>query len=214
VSRPASLDFWFEFASTYSYPAALTVGERARRMGVTLRWRPFLLGPVFFSQGWSDSPFNLQPAKGRYMWRDLARICAQEGLPWRRPSAFPRGSLLAARVALAAESEPWGPDFVRAVFRANFAEDRPIGDPGVVSEILEHLGQPAAPWLERAAQPATKARLRAQGEEARRLGLFGAPAFVVEGELFWGHDRLDAALGWATGRSRRPQGREGLEPRG
>jgi len=214
VSPPPSLDFWFEFASTYSYPAALTVGERARRMGVALRWRPFLLGPIFASQGWSDSPFNLQPAKGRYMWRDVARICAQEGLPWRRPSAFPRGSLLAARVALAAESEPWVADFVRAVFRANFAEDRPIGEPAVVSEILERLGQTSSRWLERASERGTKARLRARGEEARRLGLFGAPAFVVGSELFWGHDRLDAALAWATGRSRRPQGRAGLEPRG
>ncbi len=71
-----TLDFWFDFASTYSYPAAMRIGPLAAAAGVSLRWRPFLLGPIFKDQGWETSPFNLYPAKGRYMWRDLERICA------------------------------------------------------------------------------------------------------------------------------------------
>ena len=70
-----AVEFWFEFASTYSYPAALRIESLAQSQGVPV-WKPFLLGPVFRSQGWSDSPFNLFPAKGRYMCRDLERICA------------------------------------------------------------------------------------------------------------------------------------------
>ncbi len=69
----APLEFWFEFASTYSYPAAMRIGALCATAGVPLRWRPFLLGPLFAAQGWRDSPFNLFPAKGAYMWRDLAR---------------------------------------------------------------------------------------------------------------------------------------------
>lgn len=196
-TAPAELEFWFEFASTYSYPAAERVGAAASAAGVALRWRPFLLGPIFQAQGWNDSPFNLYPAKGAYMWRDLERLCAAQGLGLRRPSAFPRNGLLAARLALAASAESWLPDLVRAVYRANFAEDRDIALPEVLGALLEGLGQPAAAWLARASEPANKQALRAQTERAQRLGIFGAPSFVTRGELFWGGDRLDAALAWA-----------------
>ena len=73
---PAALDFWFDFASTYSYPAAVRIGALAARADVRVRFRPFLLGPIFKAQGWTTSPFNLYPEKGRYMWRDLERLCA------------------------------------------------------------------------------------------------------------------------------------------
>src|SRR5215468_8509234 len=97
---PSPLEFWFEFASTYSHLAVSQVEDAARAAGVALVWRPFLLGPVFKAQGWDDSPFNVYPVKGRYMWRDLERICAKQGVPLRRPSCFTRNGLLAARVAL------------------------------------------------------------------------------------------------------------------
>ena len=96
----AAADFWYEFASTYSYPASMRIEALAASRGVALHWRPFLLGPIFAAQGHADSPFNLNPAKGRYMWGDLQRICASLGLPLRRPDPFPQNSLLAARVAL------------------------------------------------------------------------------------------------------------------
>src|ERR1700745_2177188 len=94
------LDFWFEFASTYSYPAMMRITSLARDAGIAVRFRPFLLGPVFKAQGWETSPFNLFPAKGRNMWRDVERVCAELKLPFRRPDAFPQVSLLPARIAL------------------------------------------------------------------------------------------------------------------
>ena len=89
------LDFWFDFASTYSYLAASRIGPLAAEAGVEVRFRPFLLGPIFKAQGWDTSPFNLYPAKGRNMWRDLERVCEDTGLPFRRPEPFPQNSLLA-----------------------------------------------------------------------------------------------------------------------
>ena len=191
------LEFWFDFGSTYSYvSAARIVGVAA---GVPVSWEPFLLGPIFEEQGWSDSPFNVYPAKGRYMWRDLERLCDGYGIPFARPTRFPRSGLLAARIAClpGAASEGWLPDFCLAVFRANFAEDREIGDPEEVLDILDSLGLPGRELVERAGTPENKLRLRDQTEKARELGIFGAPSFVVEEELFWGNDRLEDALKWA-----------------
>ena len=95
-----ALDFWFDFASTYSYPAAMRIGPLAAREGVAIRFRPFLLGPIFKAQGWDTSPFSLYPAKGQHMWRDLERLCEDLSLPFRRPEPFPQNSLLAARIAV------------------------------------------------------------------------------------------------------------------
>ncbi len=192
----ATLAFWYEFASTYFYPAAARLEARATAAGVALEWRPFLLGPIFARQGWADSPFNIYPAKGRYMWRDLQRICAREGLGFGRPSGFPRNSLLAARVALVGADEGWCGDFTRAVYRANFAEDRDIAEPEVIGGILAALGRSAPQILGHAGSSEIKQRLKAQNEQAVALGIFGAPSFIVAGELFCGNDRLEEAIAW------------------
>ena len=192
------LGFWFDFASTYSYLAAMRIGTLAQDAGVRVRFRPFLLGPIFKAQGWNTSPFNLYPAKGRNMWRDLERSCAELKLPFRRPDPFPQNSLLAARVALAALDQPWGEDFCRALFCAQFAEGRRIDDAAAVGDVLARLKIEPQPVLAAAQSDAIKARLRAQTEEAQRLGVFGAPIFTTaDGELFWGNDRLEPALRWA-----------------
>ncbi|HXJ35706.1 MAG TPA: 2-hydroxychromene-2-carboxylate isomerase [Candidatus Eisenbacteria bacterium] len=194
---PAPLEFWFEFASTYSYLAAGRIERVAADAGVPVVWRPFLLGPIFKSQGWNDSPFNIYPAKGRYMWRDMERQCARYGLPMRRPSQFPRGSLVAARIAAVKAGEPWCPAFVRAVYHANFAEDRDIGAAETVRAILDAIGQPGAALVELAQSGEAKDALRVQTERAITLGIFGAPTFVTRDEVFWGDDRLENALAWA-----------------
>lgn len=192
---PSNLEFWFDFGSTYSYLSAFRI-EAVR--DIPISWRPFLLGPIFNEQGWNDSPFNIYPAKGRYMWRDMERLCARDGIPFAKPSRFPRNGLLAARIACltGAGSEHWLPDFVRAVFRANFGEDREIEDPAEIRSILDFLGQPGADLIKQAQTPENKQRLRDQTRRAGELGIFGAPSFVVGGELFWGSDRLEDALSW------------------
>lgn len=195
-----SLEFWFDFASTYSYVAAMRIEPLCREAGVALAWRPFLLGPIFALQGWNDSHFNLNPHRGLYMWRDLERLCAKFALPWRRPSRFPRSSTLAARVGGHVAELPWMGEFTRRVFVAGFGEDREIGERPVVAEILADLGQPAETILAEAESPDRRGRLRANTERATALGIFGAPNCVVvgDGELFWGEEALEDAVAWAA----------------
>lgn len=195
----AEVEFWFDFASTYSYVAAMRIEAAATRVGARVLWRPFLLGPLFTEQlGIRDSPFNVNPVRGRYMWRDLERLCVKYALPWRKPSAFPRNSVLAARVALVASEEPWGPDFVRGVFVANFSRDQDIASREVLEEELTRVGADAQAVLTRAETPENKLRLREQTTRASQLGIFGAPNFLVNGELFFGQDRMDDALEFLT----------------
>jgi 2-hydroxychromene-2-carboxylate isomerase len=193
-----SIDFWYEFASTYSYPTAMRIERLAADDNVAVRWRPFLLGPIFQAFGWNDSPFNIYAAKGKYMWRDLARVCEADGLPLTLPQVrFPQNGLKAARLALVGEADGWTPAFTRAVFAANYAEQKDISDEATLHGILDRLGVDADSALATSNAPETKAALRAQNDEAEALGLFGAPSFTVGKELFWGNDRLEAALQWA-----------------
>lgn len=192
------LDFWFEFGSTYSYPASQRIQSLARDRGVAVRFRPFMLGAIFKAQGWDTSPFNIYPAKGRYMWRDMERICGALGLPLVRPEPFPQNSLLAARVAVALAAESWAGDYCAEVFLEEFAHGRPIADQDVLLALLARFSADAPLILERANGPQNKDKLKEETKLAAEAGVFGSPTFVTrDGELFWGNDRLEAALDWA-----------------
>lgn len=194
------ITFWYEFASTYSYPAAMRIERLAAEAGVAVAWRPFLVGPLFHEQqGLTDSPFNSFPVKGAYMWRDLERVCDLEGLPLVRPSQFPRNGLQAARIAIVGLEDGWTPAFSQAVYQANFVDDQDISDPAVLAPLIASVGAGPEHVLAAAASDPVKARLKDHVAEARRLGVFGAPSFVTaDGELFWGNDRLEQALDWAV----------------
>lgn len=201
MSRRPVIDFWYEFASTYSYLAVMRIEALAEATDVDIRWRPFLLGPIFADQGWKSSPFNLYPAKGRYMWRDMARQADALGLPLRKPEPFPQNSLVATRIALSGVEPGWTPAFSKAVFTAQFAEGRTISDGSVLNSILSGLGLDPDQVIRDAQAEANKTRLKAVTEEAKSKGIFGAPFFMTEdGEPFWGNDRLESALAWGGGR--------------
>jgi 2-hydroxychromene-2-carboxylate isomerase len=197
MSQPV-LDFFFEFASTYSYPAAMRIGALAEAAGVAVRWRPFLLGPIFKAMGLDNSPFNTYPPKGRYMWRDVERICIADGLLFQRPTEFPQNGLLAARLAHVGFDEGWGVAFCRSVYVAEFGEGRTISEEPLLRVLLQDIGLEPDAALARAGSDEIKARLRATTEEAQKIGVFGAPSFVTaDGELFWGQDRMADAIAWA-----------------
>ncbi len=200
MAKPVT--FWFEFASTYSYLAAMRIDAEAKTRGVEVEWKPFLLGPIFAQQGWNTSPFNVYPAKGLYMWRDMEREAAKYHLPFRRPDPtkkdmFPQHSVLAARCALVGLKSNWGKEFCRSVFVAEFFQGANISDPDVISGLLEAVDVDPDEVTAQAQAPEEKHALRINVETAQQMGMFGAPSFVVDGELFWGNDRLEDALDWA-----------------
>jgi len=192
------IEFWLEFGSTYSYPAAMRIESLAAEKGVAIVWRAFLLGAIFNDQGWNDSPFNIYPSKGAYMWRDMERVCAAQGIPFQRPSVFPRNGLLASRIVCRYADAAWLPDFIRRVYQTNFAEDRDISSREVILDCLGSAGESATNIIQEAESAENKLLLRKQTDIARQKGLFGAPSFLVGDELFWGNDRLEDAINWAA----------------
>ncbi len=118
------LEFWYDFASTYSYLSAIRIEAMAKPAQVEIIYRPFLLGPIFKSYGWNTSPFRLFPVKGNHMVRDITRIAGDRGSAFHMPEVFPANSLQAARMALVAEEQGCIGSFTRLVFEAEFSECR------------------------------------------------------------------------------------------
>lgn len=192
-----TIECWFEFGSNYSYLSLMRIEALAQDAGVALRYQPFLLGPVFRELGWQSSPFAEQKEKGEYVWRDMARRAAKYGIPFRRPSTFPRRALLPMRVALVGADQAWMGEYCRRIMLQNWAHDREIDDAAVVLEALRELVDNPHAVLAAAETQEVKEALRAQTAKARALGIFGAPTFIVDGEMFWGDDRLEDALDYA-----------------
>jgi len=199
TSEPSpEIEFWFEFGSNYSYLSVMRIEDEARRRGVRIVWKPFLLGPIFRALGMENSPFVLHKEKGAYVWQDMVRQCRKYGLRWVKPSTFPRLGVLPLRVALLGVEQPWIGAFCRQVMELNFVLDQDINQPERLAPILTELGLPASDILDQAQAESTKARLREQTDAARDRGIFGAPTFFVGTEMFWGNDRLDDALLFAS----------------
>ena len=146
----AEIEFWYDFASTYSYLTAMRIEPLAKAAGVRVAYRPFLLGPIFKAQGLTTSPFAANPVKGSYMARDIGRIAADRGLVFHIPDPFPAHSLAAARIAMVAEAEGWIDPFTHAVFAAEFASREDIAATDVLIRIVSGLGHdPARTFVSR-----------------------------------------------------------------
>lgn len=192
------LDFWYEFASTYSYLSVMRIEDLAHNAGVEIRWKPFLLGPVFKRLGWNSSPFLEQKEKGRYMFRDMERMCGHRGLPFQMPDPFPQNSLYAARLCLIGADEGWAGRFSRLVFTEQFSNNMRLDDKMALGECLTAIGLDAEKLMAMIETNEIKERLHTQTSDAQALGLFGAPTFATkDGEQFWGDDRLEQAIEWA-----------------
>ena len=192
------LKFWFEFGSNYSYLSVMRIESLAQPAGVTVAWKPFLLGPIFRELGMHDSPFVLNPAKGRYVWRDMERQAKKYALEFRKPSQFPRIALLPMRVALLGADQSWISAFCKRVMLQNFVDDIDIKDIANVRRALTGLVHDPDAILAGAQGDDNKQRLRTQTGDALRRGLFGAPTFLVGDEMFWGDDRMEEAITFAA----------------
>jgi 2-hydroxychromene-2-carboxylate isomerase len=193
-----TIELWFDFSSNYCYPTIMRVESLAALHGVAVQWRPFLLGPVFKAIGWSSSPLFLHEAKSRYVWRDMYRRAERFGLPFVQPSVFPRRTLLPMRIATLASESSWIGEFCRLSMLAHFGANRDIDTHEAMQGILDHLVLPSAGLIADAESETNKALLRRRTQQAMVRGVFGAPMIFVGQEMFWGDDRLEDALEWAT----------------
>jgi 2-hydroxychromene-2-carboxylate isomerase len=198
MARP--IDFYFDFSSPYGYLAATKIDDIAARHGRTVTWRPILLGAVFkLTRG---QPLPSVPLKGVYSRHDFARSARLLGVPYKAPSKFPIAGQTPSRAFywVADQDAAAAKRLALALYRAFFVEDRDISEPAVTLEVAGTLGVDKARLAQALDDVAVKDRLRREVDAAMGQGVFGSPYIVVDGEPFWGADRLDQVEKWlATG---------------
>ena len=191
----ADIDFWFSVGSTYTYLAVMRLPDVEQRTGVRFRWRPFSVRTIMREM--DNVPFATKPIKMAYMWRDVERRAALHGLPVQVPAPYPLKEFdLANRIAVLGEREGWCADYVRGTYRRWFQEGQEAGSEPNLSATLSEIGQDPARVIATAQGDAIGQAYDAATAEARQLNVFGAPTFVVQGERFWGDDRLEDAISW------------------
>ena len=187
----ATIDFYFDFSSSYSYVALPGIAKLADDHDVSINWKPILLGVIF--KALSHSPPTGEGVKDRYVFHDIERAAGLAGLPHKWPDPFPYSGLIASRVFwyLAESDMDKAVDWAKAVFHASHGEGRDCSNPEVLGEVAGALGHDPEQLLEATRSDAVKAKLKEVTGEATERGVFGAPTFMVGDEMFWGGDRLD-----------------------
>ena len=194
----AQIDFWYSIGSTYSYMTVMRLAGVEADASVTFRWRPFNVRHIMFAQ--DNMPFRGKPEKTAYMWRDIERRSQRYGLKPELPAPYPlEGLIFANQIAMVGVEEGWVEDYTRATYRHWFELGQPAGEDPNMSASLREIGQDPARVRERARSGHIETALSSVTDEAMVLGIFGSPTFIVDGEVFWGDDRLEDAIHWAKG---------------
>lgn len=190
-----TIDFWFSIGSTYSYLTVMRLAQVADATDISFHWRPFNVRAIMMEM--HNRPFVDKPAKAAYMWRDIERRAAMYGLPARLPAPYPLEELEQAnRVAIVGWNEGWCADYTRAAYRRWFQLGQPAGSSPNVENSLTDIGEDPKRVIELADSQEIVDALEQATYEAKKLGIFGSPNFVAQGELFWGDDRLMDAVSW------------------
>jgi len=193
------MDFWISIGSTYSYLTVMRIDALAAEAGVAFTVRPFNVRSIMVEQ--NNIPFKDKPVKSAYMWRDIDRRAAVHGLAVTVPAPYPLPDLpFANAVAVLGMREGWVWDYIKETYRRWFLDGQRPGEEENLSGSLTAIGLDPAEVADRAREDTIDAALAAETEIAKAAGVFGSPSFVVGKEVFWGDDRLEAALDWATGR--------------
>ena len=190
------IDFYFDYSSPYGYLAAMKIDDLAARHGRAVNWKPILLGAAFKVTG--AQPLTSLPLKGHYAKRDIVRSARFHGIPIKYPSKFPIASQAPARAFYwVSDRDPaLARRLAKALYRAYFVEDRDISSPEVTADVAATLGLKRDEVLAALNDPAVKDRLKQEVDAAIKLGVFGSPYIVIDGEPFWGADRLDQVERW------------------
>jgi 2-hydroxychromene-2-carboxylate isomerase len=190
------IDFFYFFGSAYSYLAVMRIEKLAAAEGVDIRWRPFSVRDLMTEKGYS---LRTQPTKMTYIWRDVERRARLHGVPFERPPIWPTDpDQLANRVGIVAMNQGWGRDYTKASFQAWF-RGHALGADDSLREILGSLRRDPDEVMSLANSAEIRSQYDSETDAARQLGVFGSPSFAVGQEIFWGDDRLEEALAWATG---------------
>lgn len=187
-----NIDFYFDFSSSYAYLAQHRIQQLAEELELDINWKPFALGAIFKALG--HAPPKPESTKGRYIWKDVERGAAEMNLPFHWPDPFPFNSIPAARMfyALQATQSPERAiEWAQAVFKSSYGQGLDCSDPGVLMKLAEQLGHPGEELLAASQQEEVKSQLKEVTGEADALGVFGSPTFFLDGEMFWGADRID-----------------------
>jgi len=193
------LDFFFFVGSTYTYLSVSRIAKRIEGTPVRVNWRPFDVRSIMQEQ--NNLPFRDKPVKTAYMWRDIERRAHRHGLEWAGVPQYPVDpDLLANRIAILASQEGWCEEFAQAIYRRWFLHGARKSWNDIVNETLTSLRRTPEDIVDRANGHDIRRALSAQTAAARESGVFGSPSFLVSGELFWGDDRLEEAIDWATTR--------------
>lgn len=197
---PAPLEFYFDFSSPYGYLASHVIDDIGARHGRAVEWRPILLGVMFKATG--NTPLISQPVKGAYSLRDFTRSARYYGVPFSLPQKFPISGVAAARAFLALQHElpAAAKHFAHAALAAFYVEGKDISDTGTCADLVRQTAESfrldADSILDAISSQPIKDQLRADVETALAKGVFGSPFFVVDGEPFWGMDRLPQLEKW------------------
>ena len=192
----ASIDFYFDFSSPYGFIAAMGIDTLAARTGRTVRWKPFLLGSVFKKYG--QSPLE-HSAKREYVNDlDAPRTARLHGMILKRPSGWPQHALPSSRIFywIEATDPERAADYARAAYKAYWLEGRSTADSNAAMEVATSLGFGHKQVEAGMNDPSTKARLVRASDDAMERGVFGSPFFIVDGEPFWGSDRMGQMQIW------------------
>ena len=196
MSTSDPVEFYFDFSSPYGYLAATRISQLAAKYGRGVEWKPILLGAVFKVTG--SGPLPSLPLKGPYSKRDMARSARFLSVPFNFPDPFPVSTQAPARAIYWLEQNT--PERIEtcvlALYRAYFVDGRDISSPDTTADVLASLGLNRAEVLSAIGEPAIKERLRSETQSAIERGVFGSPYIVVDGEPFWGSDRLDQVERW------------------
>jgi 2-hydroxychromene-2-carboxylate isomerase len=193
-----AIDFYFDFSSPYGYFASTKIDDIAARHGREVTWRPILLGAVFKITG--QQPLPTIPLKGSYVKHDLARMARSFRVPFRLPTKFPVAGQAPSRAFYwVGDRDPaLAKRLAQALYRAYFAEDRDISSPEVTANVAAKLGLARDDVLQALNDTAVKERLKTEVDAAIERGVFGSPYIVIDGEPFWGADRLEQVERWLT----------------
>ncbi|MBM3530942.1 MAG: 2-hydroxychromene-2-carboxylate isomerase [Alphaproteobacteria bacterium] len=194
MTHLAPIDFWFSIGSLYTYLSVMRIDRIEELDGVAFRWRPFNVRAIMAEM---DNRPASKPVKAAYLWRDLERRASKQHVDFNGRPPYPLKEFdLANRIAVVAADEGWCDDYARATYARWFGLNEEAGSEPNVSNSLREIGQDPARALALAQSDAVGRAYDAATDEARGLGIFGAPTFAVNGELFWGDDRLEDAVRW------------------